>query len=365
MEQELFTLKDIALELDLPESTLRKYRDAYPEFIPTVGSGRERKYVREAGEVFKAIRKCRTEDHLSWEDTSEVLSQRFPMDTEAGAEERPKSLAERVPAAVETARTLKQMERTTEDQAFLLTTIGSELVKLTESVKKISVGMNDFGVIRRTILAQDNQIRNLGRLVSEALEEVAAQQEMAAHQPPPPAPEQPAPEPMPDREADDERRRDLYAVLDRLGQLQSSMSFVVKQFERRTLDIEKKYEQLAAAPPPDPAPPVSQAPTPAPPPAPVVDTARAEQVAQLEDEVRRLRAVLKERDEEISQLQGANRRLRIETDALKSRVSELSRIEPAEAPQPQQPMVRQPVPDYDKMTGGKLFFRANKGKGKK
>lgn len=362
MEQELLTLKDIALELDLPESTLRKYRDAFPEFIPTVGSGRERKYVREAGEVFQAIRKCRADDHLSWEDTAEYLSQVFPMDTDADAEERPKSLAERVPAAIETARTLKQMGRTTEDQAFLLTTIGAEMVKLTESVKKISVGMNDFGVIRRTILAQDNQIRNLGRMVSQSLEEMAAQKDLAA--PPPPLPT-PAREPTPDREANDERRRDLYAVLDRLGQLQSSMSFVVKQFERRTLDIEKKYEQLAAAPPPAaPQPQPADTPAPAPPPPPVVDTARAEQVEQLEGEIRRLRALLKERDEEIAQLQGTNRRLRIETDALKSRVSEMSRIEPADAPQPQQPLTRQPVPDYDKLSGGKLFFRA-KGKGKK
>ena len=85
MEQELLTLKDIALELDLPESTLRKYRDAFPEFVPTVGSGRERKYRRDAVDVFVAIRKCRTEDHLSWEDTAELLSQQFPLDAEGEA----------------------------------------------------------------------------------------------------------------------------------------------------------------------------------------------------------------------------------------------------------------------------------------
>lgn len=356
MEEELFTLKDIALQLDLPESTLRKYRDAFPEFIPTVGSGRDRRYTADAADVFSAIRTCRADDHLSWEDTSEHLAQKFPIDTEAGARgEPPPSVAERVPAAIQTATTLKKMEKEGAEQSFLLTTIGAELVKLSRGVDRISGAMDDLGVLRRTVLSQDNQMRNLSRIVAASLEDMQAwrqeraelQQIVAQKDAEKPAAAAP---PEPNTQADDERRRDLYAVLDRLGQLQSSMSFVVKQFERKTMDIEKKYEQINAIPTP--------APTASAPAAPGVDVAAiTEMQEQHKEEILRLRALLKERDEEITQLQGANRRLRIETDALKSRVSEMSRIEPAAAPAP---VMRPPTLDKDKMAGGKLFFRGKK-----
>jgi regulator of replication initiation timing len=355
MEEELFTLKDIALQLDLPESTLRKYRDAFPEFIPTVGSGRDRRYTADAADVFSTIRACRTDEHLSWEDTSEHLAQKFPIDTDAGARgEPPPSVAERVPAAIQTATTLKKMEKEGAEQSFLLTTIGAELVKLSRGVDRITGAMDDLGVLRRTVLSQDNQIRNLSRIVAASLEDMQAwRQERAELQQivaEKDLAQKPAAEaaPAPNRQADEERRRDLYAVLDRLGQLQSSMSFVVKQFERKTLDIEKKYEQINAIP--TPAPTASA-------PAPGMDVAAVTEIQERhKEEIHRLRALLKERDEEITQLQGANRRLRIETDALKSRVSEMSRIEPA-APAP---ILRPPTLDHDKMAGGKLFFRGKK-----
>ena len=66
MQNDLMTLKDIAQKLGLPESTLRKYRDAYPQYIPTVGTGRERLYRPRAAQVFEAIRRCRAEERLSW-----------------------------------------------------------------------------------------------------------------------------------------------------------------------------------------------------------------------------------------------------------------------------------------------------------
>ena len=291
---------------------------------------------------------------MSWEDTAELLSQQFPLDAEGEADERPRAVAERVPAAVQAANTLRQLERAGEEQSFLLTTFGGELVKINDNLKKITAGMTDLGVIRRTVLSQDNQIRNLARMMTETIEELGAVQSAALRQQAAiqsvreEAPAQAADAaPVPDAAAEAERSRELYAVLDRLGQLQSSMAYVIKQFERRSQELENKYEQAAAAHAPAPAMPCA---APEPP--------RAEPDPALHEEIRHLRSLLKERDEEISQLQGTNRRLRIETDALKSRVSELSRIEPAE---PAPPM-RQPMYPQDKMAGGKLFFRATSKK---
>lgn len=45
---DLYTINDIAKKIDLPESTVRDYRDRYQEFIPYTSEGRKRKYPQEA-----------------------------------------------------------------------------------------------------------------------------------------------------------------------------------------------------------------------------------------------------------------------------------------------------------------------------
>ena len=52
---ELLTIAQIAKQLDLPESTVRYYRDRFSEYIPTTGEGRGRRYKGEAVEVFRFI----------------------------------------------------------------------------------------------------------------------------------------------------------------------------------------------------------------------------------------------------------------------------------------------------------------------
>lgn len=47
-DQPLYTLRDIARELQLPESTVRYYRDAFSHHLPTVGTGRRRRYPQDA-----------------------------------------------------------------------------------------------------------------------------------------------------------------------------------------------------------------------------------------------------------------------------------------------------------------------------
>jgi len=51
----LLTLRQLAEQLDLPESTVRYYRDAFLDRIPSVGSGRRRRYPRQAVDVLRAI----------------------------------------------------------------------------------------------------------------------------------------------------------------------------------------------------------------------------------------------------------------------------------------------------------------------
>ena len=42
------TIHEIALRLSLPESSVRFYRDKFPEFVPSTGTGKRRRYLPEA-----------------------------------------------------------------------------------------------------------------------------------------------------------------------------------------------------------------------------------------------------------------------------------------------------------------------------
>ena len=54
-DETLLTLRQLAEELQLPESTVRYYRDAFIDHIPSVGKGRRRRYPPEAITVLRAI----------------------------------------------------------------------------------------------------------------------------------------------------------------------------------------------------------------------------------------------------------------------------------------------------------------------
>ena len=44
----MLTIHEIALRLSLPESSVRFYRDKFPEFVPSTGTGKRRRYLPEA-----------------------------------------------------------------------------------------------------------------------------------------------------------------------------------------------------------------------------------------------------------------------------------------------------------------------------
>ncbi len=52
---ETLTIAEIASRLELPESTVRYYRDRFASYIPVVGKGRGRRYPTEAVEIFRTI----------------------------------------------------------------------------------------------------------------------------------------------------------------------------------------------------------------------------------------------------------------------------------------------------------------------
>lgn len=54
-DSHLYTVRDIARELALPESTVRYYRNAFAAFLPSVGTGRRRRYPAEAIPLLRLV----------------------------------------------------------------------------------------------------------------------------------------------------------------------------------------------------------------------------------------------------------------------------------------------------------------------
>lgn len=94
MPTKLLTLKEIAKILNIPESSLRKYRELFSQFIPGVGKGRSRRYRVEAIEIFKDIRHLREDLQMPWDAVTDRLAEKYPMDAlPADAEDAPEAPA--------------------------------------------------------------------------------------------------------------------------------------------------------------------------------------------------------------------------------------------------------------------------------
>jgi len=56
-DEPLFTLRELADQLALPESTVRYYRDAFLDRIPSVGTGRRRRFPPAAFALLRSVAK--------------------------------------------------------------------------------------------------------------------------------------------------------------------------------------------------------------------------------------------------------------------------------------------------------------------
>ena len=78
---DLLTMAEIARQLNLPESTVRYYRNRFPEFIPAVGDGRARRYRPEALDVLRFIADAMRAQTPA-EDVKAALQASFPVNAE-------------------------------------------------------------------------------------------------------------------------------------------------------------------------------------------------------------------------------------------------------------------------------------------
>lgn len=146
----LLTIKEIAKQLQVPESNIRYYRDRFDEYIPSVGEGRRRRYKKEAVDVFAAIVQG-YKDEKNTEQIASELAARYPrtveVDRASGTGENRTQLmaAEQSQGAEITSHSLLQTQsRTLEHLATALarkSSVTSELSSLRQEQERLKKGL--------------------------------------------------------------------------------------------------------------------------------------------------------------------------------------------------------------------------------
>jgi DNA-binding transcriptional MerR regulator len=73
-DEKLYSLTEIANELGLAEPTARRYRDAFEEFLPSVGVGRRRKFTEAAKQTLARIAALVHEQRMPVEVVRRILT---------------------------------------------------------------------------------------------------------------------------------------------------------------------------------------------------------------------------------------------------------------------------------------------------
>lgn len=139
------TIAQIAEQLSLPESTVRYYRDHFSDYIPVIGSGRQRRYPAEAVEVFQTIAEILRKDHGSATEVEEALSRLFPRNSVATAT-TPQTTAEQQQSlpqlAEQIAVVLMQQQEALAQQTFAIETLTKEVGELKAQLSEQETARN-------------------------------------------------------------------------------------------------------------------------------------------------------------------------------------------------------------------------------
>ena len=197
-DEPLLTLRQVADELHLPESTVRYYRDAFLDHIPSIGTGRRRRYPPPAVAVLRSV----AEGYASGRSREAILGTLEGATPHAGSEaaERPHAVP-RPPAGVSNLELLAAIVDGEREQRDALWQMAKEIVRLTdvlEGQEKVLTEIADHAGVQPSLLAAP-QTRALAEGRSEGAPRAAPPFTPAPA--PFPEPVQAAPPPPPPAEA--------------------------------------------------------------------------------------------------------------------------------------------------------------------
>jgi DNA-binding transcriptional MerR regulator len=130
----LYTIREIAQELQLPESTVRYYRDAFPEHIATVGTGRRRRYPPEATAVLRSI----AEGYAKGQSREEIEAELFGGPPPTRARARPR------PAPQHTDELLSTILDGERERREAMWQIAREIVRLGEAIERQQIILGEI-----------------------------------------------------------------------------------------------------------------------------------------------------------------------------------------------------------------------------
>lgn len=137
----LYTIREIARQLALPESTVRYYRDAFVAFVPAVGVGRRRRYPSSAVAILRSVAQGFAAGKNREEIAAELRSGPGPH-----VEHRPPVLATREPtrqAALEYDELLATILDGERERREAMWQMAREIVRLGEAIERQQAVLGD------------------------------------------------------------------------------------------------------------------------------------------------------------------------------------------------------------------------------
>jgi len=131
MDHPGYTIREIARELNLPESTIRYYRDAFALYLPTWGMGRRRRYPPEALEVLRLIA-----DGYAQSQTREQIEARVQEVAAPVAAARPAPRPTPPPRAAVTDQMTATMLDDERERRDVMWQMAKEIVRIGERIER-------------------------------------------------------------------------------------------------------------------------------------------------------------------------------------------------------------------------------------
>ncbi|MGD2134804.1 MAG: MerR family transcriptional regulator [Gemmatimonadales bacterium] len=238
-DQPLSTLRDIARELGIPESTVRYYRDAFNSHIATVGTGRRRRYPPEAVAVLRSIKR----GYGSGKSREEIEAELSGVHVQQSGKGRPRARgSSREADAQELLSTILDGERERREAMWQM---AREIVRLGQAVER---QQEVLGEIAEQLTRQADRALPAGSAPREGAAETAPASEPAARQPPdarPVAPAAPSGSAQPPHAGEDLARQlaGLEEELTRERDLVERLRKSKLEIERRAASAEARLDE--------------------------------------------------------------------------------------------------------------------------
>jgi len=160
-ESPLMTIADIAKTLGIPESTVRFYRDRFEKFIPSVGSGRQKRYRPETLDVIRYIAEAYKRNEPHWQ-IEEALSRMVPINAETPEQ-----------TAIASATAQQQNQIVAQEQLFsFMNKMAAALETIAAQKEEIAALQSRIADLEARQAAADEAIERRFRQTDELLREL-------------------------------------------------------------------------------------------------------------------------------------------------------------------------------------------------